>query len=208
MYYLLSAIIGYLLGSIPTGYLMLKRHGINIITSGSGNVGAMNTFDITNSKITGLLVFFIDAIKGLLSAYLPLLFFPFGFGYAAISLLFGILSHCYNPWIKFKGGRGLATSLGGTILIAPFIPAIWLLTWVLVYIIKRDILLGNIVSTILALLIILTFPDVAHKYSFPKAESISSLMFFSTTLLIIIFIKHIDPLIELLTKFNIINKKG
>ena len=74
MYYLLSAIIGYLLGSIPTGYLMLKRLGINIITSGSGNVGAMNTFDITNSKVTGLLVFFIDAIKGLLSAYIPLLF--------------------------------------------------------------------------------------------------------------------------------------
>ena len=208
MYYLLSAIIGYLLGSIPTGYLILKKQGINIMASGSGNVGAMNTFDITNSKVTGLLVFFIDAIKGLLSAYLPLLFFPFGFGYAAISLLFGLLSHCYNPWIKFKGGRGLATSLGGTILIAPFIPALRLLTLILVYLIKRDILLGNILATILALLIILTFPDVALKFSFPKAESILSLMFFSTTLLLIIFIKHIDPLIELLTKFNIINKKG
>ena len=187
---------------------MLRKQGINIMTSGSGNVGAMNTFDITNSKVTGLLVFFIDAIKGLLSVYTPLLLFPFGFGYAAIALLFAILSHCYNPWIKFKGGRGLATSLGGTILIAPFIPALWLFTWILVYLIKRDILLGNIFATILALLIILTFPDSAYKFSFPKAESISSLMFFSTTLLIIIFIKHIDPLMELLTKFNIINKKG
>ena len=187
---------------------MLKKQGINIMTSGSGNVGAMNTFDITNSKVTGLLVFFIDAIKGLLSVYIPLLLFPFGFGYAAIALLFAILSHCYNPWIKFKGGRGLATSLGGTILIAPFIPALWLLTWILVYLIKRDILLGNILATILALLITLTFPDFVYKFSFPKAESISSLMFFSTTLLIIIFIKHIDPLMELLTKFNIINKKG
>jgi glycerol-3-phosphate acyltransferase PlsY len=208
MYYLFSAIIGYLLGSIPTGHLILKRRGINIMTSGSGNVGAMNTFDITNSKITGLLVFFIDAIKGLLSAYIPLLLFPFGFSYAAIALLFAILSHCYNPWIKFKGGRGLATSLGGTILIAPFIPSIWILTWILVYLIKRDILLGNILATILAILIIFTFPDYVYKYSFPKAESISSLMFFSTALLIIIFIKHIDPLMELLTKFNIINKKG
>ena len=208
MYYLLSAIIGYLLGSIPTGYLILKKQGINIMTSGSGNVGAMNTFDITNSKVTGLLVFFIDAIKGLLSVYTPLLLFPFGFGYPAIALLFAILSHCYSPWIKFKGGRGLATSLGGTILIAPFIPALWLLTWILIYLIKRDILLGNILATILALLIILTFPDSVYKFSFPKAESISSLMFFSTSLLIIIFIKHIDPLMELLTKFNIINKKG
>ena len=208
MYYLLSAIIGYLLGSIPTGYLILKRKGINIITSGSGNVGAMNTFDITNSKVTGLLVFFIDAIKGLLSVYIPLLLLPFGFSYAAIALLFAILSHCYNPWIKFKGGRGLATSLGGTLLIAPFIPTLWIFTWILVYLIKKDILLGNIVATFLAILIILTFPDFVSQYSFPKAESISSFMFFSTGLLIIIFIKHIDPLMELLTQFNIINKKG
>ena len=208
MYYLLSAIIGYLLGSIPTGYLMLKRQGINIMTSGSGNVGAMNTFDITNSKVTGLLVFFIDAIKGLLSVYIPLLLFPFGFGYAAIALLFAVLSHCYNPWIKFKGGRGLATSLGGTLLIAPFIPTLWIFTWILVYLIKKDILLGNIIATFLAILIILTFPDFVSQYSFPKAESISSLMFFSTGLLMIIFIKHIDPLMELLTQFNIINKKG
>ena len=208
MYYLLSAIIGYLLGSIPTGYLMLKRQGINIMTSGSGNVGAMNTFDITNSKVTGLLVFFIDAIKGLLSVYIPLLLFPFGFGYAAIALLFAVLSHCYNPWIKFKGGRGLATSLGGTLLIAPFIPTLWIFTWILVYLIKKDILLGNIIATFLAILIILTFPDFVSQYSFPKAESISSLMFFSTGLLMIIFIKHIDPLMELLTQLNIINKKG
>ena len=208
MYYLLSSIAGYLLGSIPTGYLILKKRGINITNSGSGNVGAMNTFDITNSKVTGLFVFFIDAIKGLLSVYLPLLIFPFGFGYAAIALLFATLSHCYNPWIKFKGGRGLATSLGGTVLIAPFIPAIWLSTWFLIYIIKRDILLGNILATILALLITFTFPESAYKFSFPKAESISSLMFFTTGLLAIIFIRHIDPMMELLTKFNIINKES
>lgn len=187
---------------------MLKRQGINILTSGSGNVGAMNTFDITNSKLTGLIVFFIDAIKGLLSVYIPILLFPFGFGYAAIALLFAIFSHCYNPWIKFKGGRGLATSLGGTILIAPFIPSVWILTWILVYLIKRDILLGNILATILAMIIILIFPNFIYQYSFPKAESISSLMFFSTTLLLIIFIKHIDPLRELLLKFNIINKES
>jgi glycerol-3-phosphate acyltransferase PlsY len=187
---------------------MLKRRGINITDSGSGNVGAMNTFDITNSRVTGLLVFFIDAIKGLLSVYIPLLIFPFGFSYAAISLIFAVFSHCYTPWIKFKGGRGLATSLGGTILIAPFIPAIWLTTWILVYLIRRDILLGNIIALIMAILIILLFPESVSKYAFPKADSISTLLFFSTTILIIISIKHIDPLMELLTKFNIINKEG
>lgn len=204
----MSSIFGYLLGSIPTGYLILKRRGINITNSGTGNVGAMNTFDITNSKVTGLFVFFIDAIKGLVSVYVPLLIFPFGFGYAAIAILFATFSHCYNPWLRFKGGRGLATSLGGTLLIAPFIPAIWLITWILVYVMKRDILLGNILATILALLITLLFPESVYKFSFPRAESISSLMFFTTGLLTIIGIRHIDPLLELLAKYNIINKEG
>ncbi|MDR3667154.1 MAG: glycerol-3-phosphate acyltransferase [Ignavibacteriaceae bacterium] len=204
----MSSIFGYLLGSIPTGYLILKRRGINITNSGTGNVGAMNTFDITNSKVTGLFVFFIDAIKGLVSVYVPLLIFPFGFGYAAIAILFATFSHCYNPWLRFKGGRGLATSLGGTLLIAPFIPAIWLITWILVYVTKRDILLGNILATILALLITLLFPESVYKFSFPRAESISSLMFFTTGLLTIIGIRHIDPLLELLAKYNIINKEG
>jgi acyl phosphate:glycerol-3-phosphate acyltransferase len=208
MFYLLSSIIGYLLGSIPTGYLILKRQGINIVNTGTGNVGAMNTFEITNSKVSGLLVFFIDAIKGLLSVYLPLLLFPFGFGYAAIALLFAVISHCYNPWIEFKGGRGLATSLGGTLLIAPFIPSLWISTWIVVYLIKRDILLGNVIATILSIIAILSLPEIVFQYSFPKAESISTLMFFSTSLLVIIFIKHIDPMKELITKFNVNNKKG
>jgi acyl phosphate:glycerol-3-phosphate acyltransferase len=207
MYYLLSSIIGYLLGSIPTAYLLLKRKGINILDEGTGNVGAMNSFEITNSKVTGLLVFFIDAIKGMLSVYLPLLIFPFGFSYAAISLIFAVLSHCYNPWIKFKGGRGLATSLGGTLLIAPFIPAVWIATWILVYLIKKNILLGNISANFLAIIIILSFPETSYNYSFPKADSLSSLMFFSTSLLIIIFIKHIDPMMEQLVQFNFIKKR-
>ena len=136
------------------------------------------------------------------------MFFPFGFSYAAIALIFAVISHCYNPWIEFKGGRGLATSLGGTLLIAPFIPSIWISTWVVVYLIKRDILLGNVIAIILTILTILTIPEIIFQYSFPRAESISSLMFFSTALMTIIFIKHIEPLKELLSQFNIINKKG
>ena len=207
MYYLLSSIIGYLLGSIPTGYLLLKRKGINILNEGSGNVGAMNSYDITNSKVTGLFVFAIDAIKGLLSVYITLLIFPLMFGYPAIALISAVISHCYNPWLKFKGGRGLSTSFGGTLLIAPFIPTIWLTTWIVVYLIKRNILLGNVLANFLSIVLILSFPEIAFKYSFPKAESISALMFFSSTILIIIFIKHIDQLIDQLKQFNFIKKE-
>jgi len=206
MFYLLSAIIGYLLGSIPTAYLVLKSKGINITEAGTGNVGAMNSYEVTNSKYIGIFVFMGDAIKGLLSVYIPLLLFPYGFEYAAFALVFAVLAHCFNPWLGFKGGRGLAAALGGTVLITPFLPAIWVIVWVFTFLIKKDILLGNILANILALVVSIFIPNIVVRYAFPKPDSISSLMFFIAGLMIIIMIKHFDPLMELLTKLNLIKK--
>lgn len=206
MFYVLSAIIGYLLGSVPTAYLALKAKGINITQSGTGNVGAMNSYEVTNSKYIGIFVFMGDAIKGLLSVYIPLFFFPYGFQFAALALLFAVLSHCFNPWLGFKGGRGLATAIGGTVLIAPFLPAIWIAVWILLFLVKRDILLGNVFANMLTTFVCLCFPDYVFRYSFPKPDSVSSLMFFIVCLMTIIFIKHIDPMMELLTKLNLIKR--
>jgi glycerol-3-phosphate acyltransferase PlsY len=206
MFYLLSAVIGYLLGSIPTAYLVLKGKGIDITEAGTGNVGAMNSYEVTNSKYIGIFVFMADAIKGLLSAYIPLLLFPFGFEYAAFALLFAVLSHCFNPWLGFKGGRGLAAALGGALLITPFLAALWIAGWVLSFLVKRDILLGNIVANTIAMIVPFCIPTVVFRYAFPKPDSVSSLMFFIASLMIIIFIKHIDPMMELLTKLNLIKR--
>jgi glycerol-3-phosphate acyltransferase PlsY len=200
MQYLISAIIGYLLGSFPTAYLLLKKtKGIDITDTGTGNVGAMNSYEITGSKITGIVVLLIDALKGLLSAYIPLLLFTVSFTTPAIGIIFAVLSHSFNPWLKFKGGRGLASAAGGTLLIFPFIAVSWIVIWLITYLIKKDILLANIAAIILTLLIIFAASDLAFKYTFPKADSLSSMLLFSTGLLSIIFIKHIDPLKEILS---------
>jgi len=199
MEYLLSSTIGYLLGSIPTGYLVLRAKGINITQKGSGNVGAMNSFEVTKSRMIGIFVLLIDALKGLLSVYLILLFFPINFVYPAIALLFAVYSHCFNPWINFKGGRGLATAAGGAILLFPFMLIIWLVVWVIIYLIKKDILFANIWTTLITLIIIFFANEEAYKYSFPKPDSISMLMLFSAALLSLIFIKHIEPLKDLIS---------
>ncbi|MDP2365396.1 MAG: glycerol-3-phosphate acyltransferase, partial [Ignavibacteria bacterium] len=95
MDYLFSSIIGYLLGSIPTAYLILKKtKGIDITTHGSGNVGAMNSYEVTNSKKFGILVFLIDLLKGVLSVLIVLMIIKSSFTLAALSLLFSIFSHC------------------------------------------------------------------------------------------------------------------
>jgi glycerol-3-phosphate acyltransferase PlsY len=160
----------------------------------------MNSFEITDSKVIGLLVLLVDALKGLLSVYIPVLFFPGDFAYPAIGLVFAVFSHCFNPWLQFKGGRGLATALGGTILLFPLLPVIWITVWICLYLIKRDILLANIWAVILSPIIVFASDNIVYYYSFPRADTIASLMLFTAALMIIIFIKHIDPFIDIMNK--------
>ena len=207
MEYLISSIIGYLFGSIPTAYIFLKKtKGLDITSEGSGNVGAMNSFEITNSKLIGISVFFVDFIKGIASVLVPQLLFPGVFIFAAISLLFAVFSHCYNPWLKFKGGRGLASAAGGAAFLFPFLLVVWGVLWVIFYIMRKDILFANISSTVFSILVVFGTSDIAVKYAFPKPVNIPELMLISIAVLMIIFIKHIEPLKELIASYKSISR--
>jgi acyl phosphate:glycerol-3-phosphate acyltransferase len=207
MEYLFSAILGYLLGSVPTAYLLLKKiKEINILETGTGNVGAMNSYEITDSKLIGLTVLIIDALKGLLSVYLCLLFFPVSFVFPAVSLFFAVFSHCFNPWLNFKGGRGLATAAGGAVLLFPFALVVWSFMYIVMYIYRKDILLANITATIASLVIIISSSQIAIKYSYPRASTRGELVLFTVALLIIIFVRHIEPLNDIIKNKNFLRK--
>lgn len=202
MQYLISILIGYLLGSIPTAFLIMKKKGIDITAVGSGNVGAMNTYEVSKSKLTGFIVFAVDFLKGLLSVLIMKLIYPNEFIFPSIAILFAVLSHCFNPWINFKGGRGLATAAGGTIILFPYLLFSWIMIWIISYLYKKDILLSNILATPLSLFIILGKPELAFKYVFPQPKSIETMILFSITGLVIIFIKHIEPLKEIIQTYK------
>jgi len=209
MNYLISTLIGFILGSFPTAYVFLKYlKGIDVTKEGSGNVGAMNSFDVTKSKVLGLLIFFIDALKGLLSVFIIILIFPESFVLCAVSLLSAIFSHCYNPWLKFKGGRGLATGAGGTALLFPVVLVLWLILWAIVYAMRKDIHFANIWASLMSLIIIFTSSDIAIKYTFPRATETDNLILFLLGLFIIILTKHIEPLINLIENPTIIGRKN
>ncbi len=196
----LSVTIGYLLGSIPTAFLIVKAFkGIDILKVGSGNVGTLNTIRTTNSKFIGLIVLLIDAIKGSLSAFIPLLFFPDIFIYPAMALLFAVFAHCFNPWLGFRGGRGLAVAAGGGLIIFPYIVITWIVLWVIFFLMKKNHHIANIASTILTLLLLFNTVDIAIKFSTIQPESTSSLLVIVAAILILIFIKHIDPLNEIIS---------
>jgi len=203
MEYLLSAIIGYLFGSIPSAYLILKKKkGIDITNAGTGNVGAMNSYEVTNSKSIGLLVLFLDFIKAVIPVLIILLFLESSFLMASISVLFAIFSHCFNPWLEFKGGRGLATAAGGSAIIFPFLLIAWIIFWVLVYFIKKDIHIANILATILSLVSVLASPGYLIQFAFPQPVLVNELLLFTSGGLLIIFIKHIEPLKEIISNKN------
>ena len=203
MEYLLSSIIGYLFGSIPTAYLLLKRtRGIDITNAGTGNVGAMNSYEVTNSKSIGIIVLLIDFLKGMIPALTVLYLLENSFFIASLSVLFAIFSHCFNPWLNFKGGRGLATAAGGCAIIFPFLPVAWIVFYILIYLIKKDIHIGNIFATALSLLTVLGLPNYLIQYAYPQPVLVNELLLFTSAGLLIIFIKHIEPLKEIISNKN------
>lgn len=138
---LLSAIVGWLVGSIPTAYLLVKRlHGLEVHREGSANVGANNAFRTSGSRRTGALVLIGDALKGVLAVSLGwVVAIEAGvaaFGPTSAALLGAIAGHNYNVFLSARagrlvGGKGLATAAGGFLLVLPWMVAVWIVGFVI-----------------------------------------------------------------------------
>ena len=155
--YIVTVIAAYFLGSIPTGFLVARARGIDIRTVGSGNMGATNVFR-TLGKPAGILVLAADVLKGFVAGKLLALAAKHIFAgsaglivtdnFAIIAGFSAILGHNYTCWLHFKGGKGIATSLG--VLIALFwkVALIVLAIWILVAAISRYVSLASIIASI------------------------------------------------------------
>jgi acyl phosphate:glycerol-3-phosphate acyltransferase len=118
--YLITAVVSYLLGSIPFGYLLVRIFkGEDVRTSGSGNIGATNV--ARKSPILGATTLLLDAVKGLAAVLLARVLFsgPNQKLIMTTAALFAVLGHLFPVWLKFRGGKGVATSLGAFILLTP-----------------------------------------------------------------------------------------
>ena len=145
---ILALIFSYLVGSIPTAYLVGKAvKGLDIRKYGSGNVGATNVFRVVG-KGWGILVLLFDAVKGAFVVLFLPRFFPSGSLHPFLSsLLCGILAisgHAWTVWLGFKGGKGVATSAGVFLSLAPKAATIALIVWVLIFFWKRYVSLASI----------------------------------------------------------------
>lgn len=154
---ILTIIFGYLFGSIPWGYLISRIKGIDIRKVGSGNIGAVNVGRILGFK-WGLFVFGLDFLKGLLPVKLTLSFLhPLcacegdwlkasgADWFIALVALLPVLGHLFPIWLKFKGGKGVATTIG---VIFPLLDGnillIFLLIWLLILFISKIASFSNL----------------------------------------------------------------
>lgn len=198
---LLIIFVSYLLGSIPTAFILMKLvKNIDIRTAGSGNVGGLNTYEVSGSKLLGFIVFLVDFLKGFFAVIISKNFFPDNFLIVGLSVFFVVLGHCYSVWIGFKGGRGLATAFGSTITFIPPAFFIWALIWLAVYIKSKDIHLGNIWATISTFILMIINFDFLKKYLDPSTDSFNEYTLIVTLVLGLIFIRHLEPLRMIISK--------
>lgn len=144
----------YLLGSVPFGYLAARLAGIDIRRTGSGNVGATNVVRVLGKRY-GYPVFALDVLKGFGAVKISMLLAPgrppewnspeiLGI-FAAIC---SVLGHLYPPWLKFKGGKGVATSAGALLALTPLATMIAVAIWVVVFWTTRYVSLASVVAAI------------------------------------------------------------
>jgi glycerol-3-phosphate acyltransferase PlsY len=153
-HYIGVALAAYLIGSVPTGYLMGRARGVDIRKVGSGNIGATNVMR-TLGKPIGIAVLLADALKGALPVALlpglaarlgPGMGSGTGEGLALCAALGAVLGHNYTCWLRFKGGKGIATSAGALLVLMPKALGLTVLLWAVVMGFGRWVSLASVVA--------------------------------------------------------------
>jgi acyl phosphate:glycerol-3-phosphate acyltransferase len=151
----LIPLISYLLGSIPFGYLLVRsREGQDIRKFGSGNIGATNVF--RKSRLTGVLTLILDAGKGYMAVVLAGCLSG-NMKWQAAAAVCAILGHVFTVWLRFKGGKGVATGCGAFLALSPLAVSTTLVAFAVILLLTRYISAASIGATAL-------FPFWAYLY--------------------------------------------
>lgn len=172
----LIVLLAYLIGAIPTGYLIGKiGYGVDLKTTGSGNVGATNAYRTLGAKV-GLLVFFADFFKGMAAVYPgmpdPVL--------VLACAVFAIIGNDWSVFLKFKSGKGVACGVGAFTLICPYATLASFVVWLAVFRWKRIVSLASVISAPVVPIVIMIMRQPAEYQVFSVAAAL------------IVIVKHKD----------------
>jgi len=200
--YLIVAAVSYLLGSIPFGYLLVRIfRGQDIRLSGSGNIGATNVAR-SGARGLGIATLILDALKGAVAVWVASRIAFSGYSkwcdfapepcpaaltLTAIGALFAVLGHIFPVWLRFKGGKGVATALGVFSVLFPKAVLVCLAVFIVVVALTRYVSLGSILAA-------LTFPVAAWFLYRPPAGP----LVIASIMALIIVLKHHQNISRLL----------
>jgi len=191
-------LIAYLVSGIPFGYLLAKYiGGVDIKQEGSGNIGATNVLRVLKkrdeklAKKLGAITLLLDALKG---AVIVLIAKFLGASYDTLWTLavLSVLGHCYSPFLKFEGGKGVATGFGVLLVLIPIPTLIALVVW---FIAAKGLKISSL-SSLIALFSILISAKLLYPNGLPHIHTFAPLYLIA----FVIFYKHIPNIIRLIKK--------
>jgi acyl phosphate:glycerol-3-phosphate acyltransferase len=183
------ALVSYLLGSIPAGYIAGRVAGIDIRHAGSGNIGATNVTRVLGKRY-GYPVFIVDFLKGLMAVSMSILIEKRAQPVAAPTELFGIVAaiscvigHAFPVWLSFKGGKGVATSMGALFGLMPFVALIGIAVWVITFEVTRYVSVASMTAALAVPISILILMPL-------KQTGWAVLLYFSICLAALVIFRH------------------
>ena len=193
--------IGYLIGSIPFAYIVTRwRTGRDLRREGTGNIGTANAFEVTGDRLVGVLALVLDLLKGAL----PVLIFKSVGWTSAIPILLPalILGHCYPVWLRFHGGKGLATTAGALLVSYPLFLAVWIATYFIARAYRKDIDFDSIMACGASLVALLVVPsEVVYWTAIAMPRDLvpaQSVMLSVSLVVLIILTRHWRPMVAML----------
>ncbi|MFQ3306851.1 MAG: glycerol-3-phosphate acyltransferase PlsY [Candidatus Midichloriaceae bacterium] len=180
---ILLIIISYVIGSIPSGVILSKILKIGDIRGhGSGNIGATNAFRVGGKLLGGLTLFF-DVLKGLIPIILAK---TLGYQLVVLYGLVSVIGHIFPIWLKFRGGKGVATVLGVIFGVYPFFGIIFVVLWITIFKIFRISSLASLFS----------LPSIVAGSYFINGDNLNSKILFICC--IFVLLKHKDNIFRLI----------
>lgn len=192
-------VVSYTFGAIPFGFIIGKAKGIDIREHGSKNIGSTNVTR-TLGKRWGILCFILDFLKGFLPSFIAIFILPKHLGitgnYADICIILAIIGsfigHIFPIYLKFKGGKGVATGAGSLLALTPLAVVIGLVGWVIIYKISRYVSLASIMAAV----IVAVMTNILSIFSiYPISVT---LQIFVAIISLIAIIKHKSNIVRLM----------
>lgn len=184
----ISLVIGYFIGSISFAVLICKSKGVDIFKEGSGNPGATNVKRVLG-RFWGNTVFAFDCLKGVLAAIWPLYVFedPYYMQmWAVCSYVGSVLGHNFSIFLKLRGGKGVATTVGGLLILMPLELVVGIIVWIVTFFSARYVSLASILLGV-------SLPISAYFL-----QGISLFFWLATVLMGLILIRHRSNIVRLI----------